>query len=695
MKSYVKPPASQPRQMQEIPRKDRAENQAIKTGDDAGQNRLQALANNSHRANSQGALQAMADNSPRAKAQGKFQALANAGIQATAHPGQFGYSQPSVQATQLRKKGVQQSRPSGGGSSTITNEGSRPQPPRTIIPPANPFPDIGYSLLSSSSSTGSSSGHAVPGPTALTSQSLFSGSTSSSSGTSFTPTPIPFHQGFPAHPARAVDESSKKKRKRVDESSDSDNDHDPLQSIDLQALYSDESDEDGHGKQETAAPESLSESSSSDEARPQASSSATYSDDETEEVSAPATRKHYIKRIVDDLKDSKDYHLESSDSADALDAEHLEASKKKRLQIKLAELKAIARQSRPLTAQEIEKQKEFQAQREADYAERKGKRRKYSRNAQEKYIDLAEKFKSTSFLHNSLLRRAFRHAIPNSKIQEGGSKNYDQSQGKIRKKLQPLIKKQMNEFSEGDFSDPDDYHTLQHIGKYCPSNDKKARRLHDAISSGDNNDKKASTLFEFHHIGFKESDKRIGEHSLNPANLTLLFGERTKNGSSRPHGGHQEAHDLQGFQPAGKKGKTWHGRGKGGVFKNMDAEGTHYITRHVAKKRASKSELYRVNAEDRGYEADSDAHVASSSLSSSSMSTPSSTPSSSSSSTPTPSSSSTQPPATSLTLTGQSTAHAPSAPSQTSLEELRRPKRRVKRRGKPRPAESGQRDADD
>ncbi|MCY1083055.1 hypothetical protein [Archangium lansingense] len=373
-----------------------------------------------------------------------------------------------------------------------------------------------------------------------------------------------------------------------------------------------QADEDKQRRSEQSSPQSLNNASGAQSGPPKKKKPAAkpkpkpaYSDDESDEASAAKTREHYVQKILKDVEGGKKYDdASSSESDDAIDSQHPDESRAKRRAIKLAELKALARQTRPLTDEQMAEQKKFQDEREKDYASRTQKRRKYSGSTQDRYQQLAENFDQTSFLHNSLLRRSFRKAIPKAKMEEGGSANYNGSQGKIRDELKKQIAQQMGEFSESDFSDPEDYATLKHMGKYRPSNDKKKRRLHEAVSSGQADDPDASTVTEYHHIGFKESDKRIGEHALNPANLTMLFGERTEKKSTRAHGAHQQAHDLQGFQPPDKSGKTWHGRGGGGVFKNMDAEGTHYITRHVGRNRASKKDLYKVDPEELGYETD-------------------------------------------------------------------------------------------
>jgi hypothetical protein len=331
-------------------------------------------------------------------------------------------------------------------------------------------------------------------------------------------------------------------------------------------------------------------------------------DNDDDQTSLADTKSHYRDEIKGSLKKIKKEFLDDVSSDSEEEAEDTDPERhKKRLVVrrfnKAADLTAIA--STFLTISDDEKRfgEELAQKRERDNKARADKKQMYAEDTREAYARIGWLFKRTSFYHNAYLRRAFNKAVSAAKIQEGGSKKYDQTQGAIRKALVAIVKQdfaKMN-WTRDDFPSVEIWNIVERL-KEDFSNASTKTTYEQALRSGGDT-KKSTARAAFHHVAWKEADGgAYEEHALNPANLTVLNDQREvldakklqklkDDNKTPPRPG---AHDRFGHQMTGflkeQKGKMVRSAG-GGQFQDLDQEGASIQVGIVAQSRTRKRKL--------------------------------------------------------------------------------------------------------
>lgn len=322
-----------------------------------------------------------------------------------------------------------------------------------------------------------------------------------------------------------------------------------------------------------------------------------------EELSADVHQKSSIFITVQPGKDktsqpTNGYEF-SSDSPTALKAArkvNKEADIVRR-QYKAKQLAAIASTFFPSSKADLKEKEAIQDARKKAYTEYKKSASTapfdYPNEVKQLLQHWAERHKDNSLYHNAYFRRAFRRAVPVEKALEGGSANYSKYQGKIREELYNILVKDNEEmqWKETDFSTKEEWKAVQHMLQKSISNVSKQSTTGIAIEKGTNTDD-TSPRMAFHHIVWKEACNGLfSKEALNIINLIALNDQRTsKDAPDRIPGGHQNAHDITGYE------KEWgwveEKFSVGGKFQAIDLNAVKEIWEIFSKKREYKADIY-------------------------------------------------------------------------------------------------------
>jgi hypothetical protein len=333
------------------------------------------------------------------------------------------------------------------------------------------------------------------------------------------------------------------------------------------------------------------------------------SDDDDEDATPDEANKHWQKKIISGLEQSKKRTLKSIKDDDSSDSE-IECGtdlgrQKKRRKYKGDMLVALATQALPLTANEIAFSVGLQNKRSANNKNRKGKRQMQDRASRQDHATIGLQFSLTSCEHNPNLRRAFREAVSVEKIEEGGSGNYELVQGKVRTALKKIIAKDHEEmkWSRADFADDRTWLLVKTLIDDVMSNSSKVDSLFERLESGQDITG-ASHRVAFHHVAWKEAMKgAFSEYAVCPGNLValndlreLLNASKIKKivaaGGTLPEFGSHDKLGHQGYGFRSDQQKEFTRSRGGGQFKDIDLEGAYYVLKPLLKPRTPKAKLY-------------------------------------------------------------------------------------------------------
>lgn len=333
------------------------------------------------------------------------------------------------------------------------------------------------------------------------------------------------------------------------------------------------------------------------------------------------TNAYHRKKLESALRASKQAYLDEGTSSQSEDeVEKLvharsagggdpdavaKAVKARRRDYKASQLAAIARTFFPLSAEERTFQTELAQKRARDNEKNKGQVQMYGQDTREYFARVGEQFKQTSLYHNPYLRRAFRSAITKDEVENGGSKKYDQMQGKIRKELLTQLQADhaKMQWKEADFPDQKTWKAVEFMLKYPISNAGTGDSFHTRVEAG-TDVTGSNPKVAFHHVAWKEAMSGVfSSFALTPTNLTALNDLRElmnpkklkalqAKGLPEPDvGAHDKiGHQMTGFTAA-QKGKFNRSVG-GGQFKDIDLEAVRYVLMPLLKPRTRKGALY-------------------------------------------------------------------------------------------------------
>lgn len=331
-------------------------------------------------------------------------------------------------------------------------------------------------------------------------------------------------------------------------------------------------------------------------------------DDDTDVTSASQGSDHYRDLLLKDLRKARQAENDAPDSSDSETEVGSDPDRgKRRRQYKAAHLTALARTFWPLSDEEMDYFGKLSSKRERDNKDRAKKRQMYARDTREQLEEVGEQFKLTNFHHNPYLRRAVRKAWPKEKIKKGGSKEYDDNQGKVRTQLLKVVQAdhEKMKWKREDFPDDESWNAVQWMMKNEMGNS-STQPLYHAKADAHEDTSGTSARVGFHHEAFKEAmGGDFAPFALTPVNLTALNDRRELLNASKVKkikstGGQLPpvgAHDKFGHQGSGflktQKGKMARAKG-GGQFNDMDAEAVYHITRPLYQRRTPKATLYDV-----------------------------------------------------------------------------------------------------
>jgi hypothetical protein len=322
------------------------------------------------------------------------------------------------------------------------------------------------------------------------------------------------------------------------------------------------------------------------------------------ESSPEESNDFFLGSMKNQLDKSKKDSLKEPPSSDSEEAAGNNPERQtRRRHFKASQLNAIIETLFPLSDQDKQFHEATSEKMKQDIDAQSGNRQRYGQDTRVMHAQIGEQFKQTSFLHNPYLRRALREAVPNEKVDEGGSENYTKYQGKIRAKLKDVITADFKKMGwrRGDFPSDKSWDGYQFIQNNIISNDSTKVTYQEQVES--KKDTSGSTAKNaIHHVGFKEAKHgELADYALTPSNLTLLNDSRAihnpkkiekkkEKGDRLPDAGAHEAygHDLGSLKEGDKRSEG------GGMFKDIDLETVNQILRVLTEPRERKSKLYQV-----------------------------------------------------------------------------------------------------
>lgn len=332
-------------------------------------------------------------------------------------------------------------------------------------------------------------------------------------------------------------------------------------------------------------------------------------DDLTLEQNPKKAKIHHESLVLEKLTAAKKRYLKEPDSSDSETETGPDRDRQqRRRQYKASRLAAIARTFFPLEASELGFHENLDRKRKRDNDAHVNTRQMYAQDTRVDLAQMGEHMKLTNLYHNPYFRRAFRKAIPNDKVEKGGSVTYDAVQGKIRNELLSVIQADhaSMKWTRQDFPDDKTWDAVQFMFKNTISNSGKEDSYHERVESGQ--DTSGSTpKMAFHHIAWKEAlGGKLAPFALTPMNLSALNDLRqllnpkkiealqNQGKALPPIGGHDKAHQSTGFR-SDKKSDFKLAEG-GGHFKDIDVEALLNVLETNLEKRTPKKELYNVDS---------------------------------------------------------------------------------------------------
>ncbi|PIR37867.1 MAG: hypothetical protein COV35_08030 [Alphaproteobacteria bacterium CG11_big_fil_rev_8_21_14_0_20_39_49] len=298
-----------------------------------------------------------------------------------------------------------------------------------------------------------------------------------------------------------------------------------------------------------------------------------------------------VKQFENNAKAVEAIYDTSSDSDNALEPfkETREYSKIKRREEHKQDLISIAKQAFPPDEETRKLYTDSIRNREVDRHNRLSNG--YSRNTINSYKAIGSHAKRTTIMHNSLLRKSFKEAIPLEQAISSDIEQYNQSQGEIRTQLLGVIRQDALKmhWKEHEFEDPKIWKVVNFLQNSLMSGDSSKTKISEAIKN-DEPLTDCSPFAAWHHIAYKASKNEEGHHfvsvySLRPDGLMLVHDTRDqKSGevTSDQWGEHEWIHRATGMSDTQR-------------FSQMDEKAINILLEKTLVPKTTKREKYALN----------------------------------------------------------------------------------------------------